>query len=101
MSGFPFGVTNTPSLTGGIVSKHAPFSEFTLLDGEGVVLQTDAEINPGNSGGPIVDDCGAVLGVATFKQASTPDGRDVDGIGFGIAAETVTAQLPGLRSATR
>ena len=100
VSGFPSGVRNTPSLTGGIVSKHAPFSEFAPLDGEGVVLQTDAEINSGNSGGPIVDDCGAVVGVATFKQASTPDGRDVDGIGFGIAAETVTAQLPHLRSAT-
>ena len=100
VSGFPSGVTSTPSLTRGIVSKHAPFSEFALLDGDGVVLQTDAEINPGNSGGPIVDDCGAVIGVATFKQASTPDGRDVDGIGFGIAAETVTAQLRGLRSTT-
>ena len=98
--GFPFGVSSTPSLTSGVVSKHAPFSEFTFLDGEGVVLQTDAEINPGNSGGPIVDDCGNVAGVATFKFFTASDGRDLDGIGFGIAVETVAGQLANLRSAT-
>ena len=66
----------------------------------GVVLQTDAEINPGNSGGPIVDDCGNVAGVATFKFFTASDGRDLDGIGFGIAVETVAGQLANLRSAT-
>ena len=99
--GFPPGVYGTPAVTRGIVSKHAPFSQFpATLGGSGVVLQTDAEINPGNSGGPIVDDCGTVVGVATFKQASTPSGVDVDGIGFGVAAETVAAQLANLRSAS-
>ena len=97
--GFPSGVSGTPSATRGVVSKHAPFSQFrSVLDGGGVVLQTDAEINPGNSGGPIVDGCGAVAGVATFKQSSSLDGRDVDGIGFGVAAETVAARLAQLRS---
>ena len=97
--GFPSGVSGTPSATRGVVSKHAPFSQFrSVLDGSGVVLQTDAEINPGNSGGPIVDGCGAVVGVATFKQSSSQDGRDVDGIGFGVAAETVAARLAQLRS---
>ena len=97
--GFPSGVSGTPSATRGVVSKHAPFSQFPdALDGSGVVLQTDAEINPGNSGGPIVDGCGAVAGVATFKQSSSQDGRDVDGIGFGVAAETVAARLAQLRS---
>ena len=98
--GFPSGVSGTPSATRGVVSKHAPFSQFpSVLDGSGVVLQTDADINPGNSGGPIVDDCGAVVGVATFKPFSTRDGRDLDGIGFGVAAETVAARLASLRSA--
>ena len=97
--GFPSGVSVTPSVTLGVVSKHAPFSQFpSVLDGGGVVLQTDADINPGNSGGPIVDDCGAVAGVATFKQFSTRDGRDLDGIGFGVAAETVAARFASLRS---
>ena len=99
--GFPPGVSGTPSTTDGIVSKHAPYSEvgwYGTLRGDGVVLQTNADINPGNSGGPIVDDCGDVAGVATFKLFSASDGRDVDGVGFGIAAETVVAQLVNLRS---
>ena len=97
--GFPSGVSGTPSATRGVVSKHAPFSQFPdVLDGSGVVLQTDAEINPGNSGGPIVDGCGTVAAVATFKRSSSLDGRDVDGIGFGVAAETVAARLASLRS---
>ncbi len=97
--GFPPPVSGTPSATRGVVSKHAPFSQFPdQLDGSGVVLQTDAEINPGNSGGPIVDGCGTVAAVATFKRSSSQDGRDVDGIGFGVAAETVAARLAQLRS---
>ena len=99
--GFPTSVVGTPSVTRGIVSKHAAFSQFAGWPaGGGVLLQTDAEINPGNSGGPIVDDCGAVAGVATFKPPRSADGRDIDGIGFGVAAETVSAQLANLRSAT-
>ena len=97
--GFPSGVVDTPSVTRGVVSKHAPFSQFRGFSSDGVMMQVDAEINPGNSGGPIVDDCGAVVGVAVLKQATSSDGRDVDGIGFGIAAETVIAQLANLRSA--
>ncbi len=31
------------------------------------VIQTNAAVNPGNSGGPVIDECGSVLGVATFK----------------------------------
>ena len=97
--GFPVYVSDTPSVTGGLVSKHAPFSVHGG-PADGVVVQSDAAMNPGNSGGPIVDDCGAVIGVVTFGYSATPSGRPVEGIGFGIAAETVTAQLPGLRSTT-
>ena len=97
--GFPVYVSDTPSVTGGLVSKHAPFSVHGG-PADGVVVQSDAAMNPGNSGGPIVDDCGTVIGVVTFGYSATPSGRPVEGIGFGIAAETVTAQLPGLRSTT-
>ena len=99
--GFPSGgAPGTPTVTQGGVANYASLSQFSRLDGDGLVLQTDADINPGNSGGPIIDDCGAVVGVATFKAEQTPSGRDIDGIGFGIAAETVAAQLANLRSAT-
>ncbi len=98
--GFPAGVAGTPSLTRGVVSKHAPFSQFQGFADDGLMIQIDAEINPGNSGGPIVDDCGAVVGVAVLKAATSLGGRDLDGIGFGIATETVTAQLPSLRTGT-
>ena len=92
-------VSFTPSVTRGVVSKYAPFSQFPeLLDGSGVVLQTDAAINPGNSGGPIVDDCGAVAGVATFKVVQSGDGGNVEGLGFGVATETIAARLASLRS---
>ncbi len=98
--GFPSGVVGTPSATRGIVSKYAPFSLFpSIVTGEGWVLQTDAAINGGNSGGPIVDDCGRVVAVATFSLDTSLSGRDVDGIEFGIAAETVTPQFANLRSA--
>ena len=98
--GFPPRVSGTPSITRGVVSKHAPFSQFPdEFDGSGVVLQTDAAINPGNSGGPIVDDCGAVAGIATLTQTLSGAGHDVDGIGFGVAAETIATRLAQLRSA--
>ena len=96
--GFPSGVTGTPSATRGIVSKYSPFSAFSILSGDGAVLQTDAAINPGNSGGPIVDGCGDVAGIATFSHDTSAGGRDIDGIEFGIAAETVIDQLANLRS---
>ena len=99
MVGFPVYVSDTPSVTGGLVSKHAPFSVHGG-PADGVVVQSDAAMNPGNSGGPIVDDCGAVIGVVTFGYDAAPSGRPVEGINFGVAAETVAGQLPSLRSST-
>ena len=97
--GFPAWVESTPSVTRGVVSKHAPFS--THYSGRaGTVIQVDAPVNPGNSGGPIADNCGAIVGVATFGYDTTRTGRPVEGINFGVAAETVVAQLVGLRSST-
>ncbi|MCY4639271.1 MAG: serine protease [Chloroflexi bacterium] len=97
--GFPAWVESTPSVTRGVVSKHAPFSAH-YPGRAGTVVQVDAPVNPGNSGGPIVDNCGAVIGVATFKYDTTRAGRPVEGINFGVAAETVVDQLGSLRTST-
>src|SRR5206468_114246 len=59
--GNPMGLEQT--MTRGIVS-----GLNRLLPGlaEQPMIQTDAPINPGNSGGPLVDRCGAVVGINTF-----------------------------------
>ena len=96
--GFPSGVSDTPSLTSGVVSKHVPLSEFKSFSGPGHMVQIDAALNPGNSGGPMVNDCGEVVGVVTHKLFTATDGRDAEGIGYGLASETVLAQLQALRA---
>lgn len=97
--GFPYGVVGTPSVTRGVVSKHLPFTQLAGFASDGVAIQFDAAGNPGNSGGPVVDDCGHVVGVLFGGLETTPGGRPLEGLGFGIAAETAVAQLANLRSA--
>ncbi len=53
------------------------------------LIQTDAAINPGNSGGPLVNLRGEVVGISTLVVGSSEQGSAVQGIGFGIAINTV------------
>ena len=100
VAGFPRGVSDTPSLTRGLVSEYAPFAEWkdrvhwVRLADSGFLLRTDAWINPGSSGSPIVDDCGAVAAIATFQT----DREDQFVLASGIAAETITTNLASLGS---
>ena len=71
--GNPIGLEQT--MTRGIVS-----GLNRILPGlaEQPMIQTDAPINPGNSGGPLVDRCGAVMGINTFIS------EEANSIGFAL-----------------
>ncbi|MCB0770782.1 MAG: trypsin-like peptidase domain-containing protein, partial [Flavobacteriales bacterium] len=52
-------------------------------------IQTDVTINPGNSGGPLIDETGAVVGIATMKIS----GRGLEGLGFGVPISVALEML--------
>ena len=84
--GNPIGLDQT--MTRGIVS-----GLNRLLPGvsDQPMIQTDAPINPGNSGGPLVDRCGAVVGINTFIS------EEAQSIGFAVPVNAVKAVLKDLR----
>jgi serine protease Do len=86
--GNPLGLEQT--LTRGVVSavnRRLPGSSWSLTE---PLIQTDAAINPGSSGGPLVDRCGAVVGITT---ANLPDAQS---IGFAVPANLIKAVIPSL-----
>ncbi len=86
--GNPLGLDQT--LTKGIVSainRILPNTPFSLLE---PMIQTDTPINPGNSGGPLLDRCGAVVGINT---AMLPEAQN---IGFAIPINLAKLALPSL-----
>jgi putative serine protease PepD len=88
--GNPIGLDHT--MTRGIVS-----GLNRLLPGisDEPMLQTDAPINPGNSGGPLVDRCGAVIGINTFIS------EDAQSIGFAVPVNAAKSVLRDLREMGR
>jgi S1-C subfamily serine protease len=88
--GSPIGLDQT--MTRGIVS-----GLNRLLPGapDQPMIQTDAPINPGNSGGPLVDRCGAVVGINTFIS------EDAQNVGFAIPVNAVKGVLRDLRESGR
>jgi S1-C subfamily serine protease len=84
--GNPLGLDQT--MTRGIVS-----GLNRLLPGvsDQPMIQTDAPINPGNSGGPLVDRCGAVVGINTFIS------EEAQSIGFAVPVNAVKSVLKDLR----
>jgi len=88
--GNPIGLDQT--MTRGIVS-----GLNRLLPGisDEPMIQTDAPINPGNSGGPLVDRCGAIVGINTLIS------EDAQSIGFAIPINAAKAILRDLREVGR
>jgi S1-C subfamily serine protease len=84
--GNPIGLDQT--MTRGIVS-----GLNRLLPGvsDQPMIQTDAPINPGNSGGPLVDRCGAVVGINTFIS------EEAQSIGFAVPVNALKGVLKDLR----
>jgi len=82
----------TDSVTKGIVSGlDREITVRSEITGRPVhltgLIQTDAAINPGNSGGPLVDENGAVIGIATATSANA------QGLGFAIPIATARALI--------
>src|SRR6266581_6329537 len=88
--GSPVGLDQT--MTRGIVS-----GLNRLLPGvsDEPMIQTDAPINPGNWGGPLVDRCGAVVGINTLIS------QDAQSIGFAVPINAVKSVLRELREQGR
>jgi S1-C subfamily serine protease len=86
--GNPFGLEQT--LTRGIVSavnRILPGASWSVRE---PMIQTDAAINRGSSGGPLIDRCGAVVGITTAIL------EDAQGIGFAIPVSLVKDVMPDL-----
>ncbi|WP_298815260.1 S1C family serine protease [Chloroflexus sp.] len=95
--GSPFGEQNT--LTVGVISglgralrgRTSLAGSFSIPN----VIQTDAAINPGNSGGPLLNLRGEVIGINTAIAVSL-GGRDFEGVGYAVPAQTIARVAPAL-----
>ena len=90
--GFPLGLTESMTVTRGIVSAIRTFSGVKHL-------QTDAAINPGNSGGPLLNDRGEVVGMNTFIRREI-EGREYDaqGIGFAVSFDVLESRYAAMKA---
>lgn len=98
--GTPVSLTYQGSVTKGIISGLNRMVTVELKNGGNFmmeVIQTNAAINPGNSGGPLVNLKGEVVGINTLKLVRD----EIEGMGFAIPIEMVTAVLDRLETGTK
>jgi S1-C subfamily serine protease/HEAT repeat protein len=88
--GFPFGEQLDPKRANpAITVTRGSVSSLRLnARGEQEVVQTDLDLNPGNSGGPVVDESGALVGVAVAKVSNTR-------IGFAVPVHKLSRLMDG------
>jgi hypothetical protein len=86
--GFPFGADLDPRKANPAITVTKGTVSSLRLDarGELSVVQIDGDLNPGNSGGPIVDETGALVGVAVAKVDKTQ-------IGFAVPVKVLNQLL--------
>ena len=83
---FGLGLAVTRGVVSGLnrIVRRSPMSWLAPL------IQTDAAINAGSSGGPLVDLCGAVVGINTFRLEQGA------GIGFSVPVNVAKRAIPEL-----
>ncbi len=92
--GSPLGLQYQGSVTVGVISA---FRTLNLNDDRSLTfLQTDAAINPGNSGGALLNYDGEVIGINTWKNFFSQDGRITEGMAFAIPSNTVQSVIEEL-----
>ncbi len=84
--GFPLGLSGTPTLTRGTLSR-------VFTEGGIRYIQTDAAVNPGNSGGPLTNGCGQVIGLVVSRII----GSSAAGLGFALSSQTIAAGVQTAR----
>ena len=92
--GHPFGISQSFSMTQGIISGLARSiqSEASTIPIPSVI-QTDADMNPGNSGGPLLNSVGEVVGVNTqIRSISNTN----SGVGFATPINLVRRVVDSL-----
>lgn len=88
--GFPLGLGE--SISEGIISGVSRVVPRTTSSWLSPFIQTDASVSSGNSGGPLVNACGAVVGMTSAAIFEL----EAENIGFAIPVDVLRGVLPEL-----
>jgi len=77
------------SIVSGLISSKWYHSDHDYV----FYIQTDAAANPGNSGGPLINQCGEMIGLVSWKVVE----ESVEGVIYAVTEETIRAAMPRAR----